>query len=175
MTTSVRSESFYAVGEQIAATLRDAHVALESYAEGETGPPELTKVADLLHTVRGALNVAAVYGAGLLTEEMEHTCQFLLETDHPRDEGIEALSRAMVQLPAYVERVMEGGLDIPLAVLPLLNDLRAARGKRLLSESTLLLLNATPDSDAAVLRARSDGRHARRESVRIIISAKAVN
>jgi len=154
MTTSVRSESFYAVGEQIAATLRDAHVTLESFAEGETGPPELTKVADLLHTVRGALNVAAVYGAGLLTEEMEHTCQFLLETDHPRDEGIEALSRAMVQLPAYVERVMEGGLDIPLAVLPLLNDLRAARGKRLLSESTLLLLNATPDSDAAVLRAR---------------------
>ena len=60
------------------------------------------------------------------------------------DEGIEALSRAMVQLPSYVERIMEGGRDIPLVMLPLLNDLRAARGKPLLSESTLMLLNGEP-------------------------------
>ena len=33
------------------------------------------------------------------------------------------------------------GRDVPLVLLPLLNDLRAARGRPLLSESTLLLLN----------------------------------
>lgn len=151
MNMSARSESFHAVGEQIAATLREAHLALESFAEGETSPRELHKCAELLHSVRGALNVASIYGAGLLAEEMEATCRFLQEgskTGELSDGGIEALSRAMVQLPAYVERIMEGGRDIPLVMLPLLNDLRAARGKPLLSESTLLLLNGSPAAEA---------------------------
>ena len=147
MNMSARAESFHAVGEQIAVTLNDAHLVLESFAEGESNLRELQKCADLLHSVRGALNVAAVYGAGLLAEEMEAACRFLHDggkSGDALDEGVEALSRAMVQLPAYVERIMEGGRDIPLVMLPLLNDLRAARGKPLLSESTLMLLNGTP-------------------------------
>jgi chemosensory pili system protein ChpA (sensor histidine kinase/response regulator) len=144
------------VGEQVAATLRDAHTALESFADGGASAKELTRCAELLHSVRGALHIASVYGAGLLAEEMEATCAFLVEraaADEPLDEGVEALSRAMVQLPNYVERIMDGGHDIPLAVLPLLNDLRAARSKPLLSESTLLLLNGGSPQDA-VLPAR---------------------
>ena len=53
--------------------------------------------------------------------------------------------RAMVQLPAYLERVLGGGRDLALVLLPLLNDLRAVRGHALLSEGTLLLLNLTSD------------------------------
>jgi chemosensory pili system protein ChpA (sensor histidine kinase/response regulator) len=147
MNTSVRSDSFHVVGEQVAATLHEAHVALESYAEGDSGPAGLQRCAEFLHATRGALHVAEVYGASLLAEEMEATCAFLGEGKHTEQsisEGIEALSRAMVQLPAYVERIMGGGRDIPLVLLPLLNDLRAARGNPLLSESTLLLLNLEP-------------------------------
>ena len=72
MTDTARAESFHAVGEQIAATLRDAHAALEGYAEGNSSPRELQKCAELpAFAVRGALQVASVYGAGLLAEEME--------------------------------------------------------------------------------------------------------
>ena len=147
MTDTARAGSFHAVGEQIAVTLRDAHAALEGYAEGDSNLRELERCAGHLHSVRGALQVASVYGAGLLADEMESTCRFLLDSSQSGgavDEGIEALSRAMVQLPSYVERIMEGGRDIPLVMLPLLNDLRAARGKPLLSESTLMLLNGEP-------------------------------
>ena len=56
--------------------------------------------------------------------------------------------RAMEQLPAYVDRVASGGRDVPLALLPLLNDLRAVRGSALLSEGTLLLLNLRSDEPA---------------------------
>jgi chemosensory pili system protein ChpA (sensor histidine kinase/response regulator) len=49
--------------------------------------------------------------------------------------------RAMVQLPTYLDRVLAGGRDLALVLLPLLNDLRAVRGSPLLSEGTLLLLN----------------------------------
>jgi chemosensory pili system protein ChpA (sensor histidine kinase/response regulator) len=55
----------------------------------------------------------------------------------------------MVQLPIYVERLIGGGRDIALVLLPMLNDLRAARGRPLLSEGTLLLLNLSPSSKPA--------------------------
>src|SRR5688572_32087290 len=55
----------------------------------------------------------------------------------------------MVQLPSYVERVLAGGRDLALVLLPLLNDLRAVRGSALLSEGTLLLLNLKSDQPAA--------------------------
>ena len=48
----------------------------------------------------------------------------------------------MVQLPAYLERLLAGGKDVALVLLPLLNDLRQARDKPSLSEGTLVLLNA---------------------------------
>ena len=56
--------------------------------------------------------------------------------------------RAMVQLPSYLERVLGGGRDLALVLLPLLNDLRAVRGSALLSEGTLLLLNLKSDQQA---------------------------
>ena len=54
----------------------------------------------------------------------------------------------MVQLPSYLERVLAGGRDLALVLLPLLNDLRAVRGNALLSEGTLLLLNLKSDKQA---------------------------
>src|SRR5690606_5362028 len=68
-----------------------------------------------------------------------------------REDGLDALTRSMVQLPVYIERLLGGGRDIALVLLPILNDLRAARGQPLLSESTLLLLNLSPSR-------RTDGR-----------------
>ncbi|EQD37247.1 ChpA, partial [mine drainage metagenome] len=55
-----------------------------------------------------------------------------------------------------LERVLGGGRDIALVLLPLLNDLRAVRGSALLSEGTLLLLNLKSDKQAQP-RAASPG------------------
>jgi chemosensory pili system protein ChpA (sensor histidine kinase/response regulator) len=145
---AVVSESLQIVGDELAVTLNEARVALEQFAEGEGGPNILDRCVNMLHTVRGVLRMTETYGASLLAEEMEATCLYLARTrDQASDEAIESLSRAAVQLPAYVERILQGGRDIPLVLLPLLNDLRAARGKPLLSESTLLLLNVFGSED----------------------------
>ncbi|HEY5754591.1 MAG TPA: Hpt domain-containing protein [Steroidobacter sp.] len=65
--------------------------------------------------------------------------------------------RAMVQLPTYLERVMSGGRDMALVLLPLLNDLRAVRGHALLSEGTLLLLNLSSDQQANPVAGPGEG------------------
>ena len=134
------------VSTELMETIRTAHVALEDCVDGHGGAKSLQRAADLLHQVRGALQITETYGAALLAEEMELACRYLnkLAPGKGREDGLDAVTRAMVQLPSYIERLLGGGRDIALVLLPLLNDLRAARGEPLLSEGTLLLLNLAP-------------------------------
>ena len=146
--SEVADQTLQAVATEIGATLADARTALEAYAERMADPAPLNECAARLHEVFGVLRVIEVHGAALLAEEMELVTRFLAaappETRN-QPEGLDPLMRAMVQLPAYLERVLAGGRDVPLVLLPLLNDLRAVRGQALLSEGTLLLLNLTSD------------------------------
>src|SRR5271155_1943273 len=147
----VVSQTFDLVGREVNATLGEARTALESYVEQPDNVQLLEKCAEDLHQVQGVLRLLEIYGAALLAEEMEHVTQYLISTHSERKsqaESLDALMRAMVQLPGYLERVLAGGRDLALVLLPLLNDLRAVRGSSLLSEGTLLLLNLKSDKQA---------------------------
>ena len=139
------------VAREIATELNEARAALESFAERPDDRVALHRFTTHVHQARGALRLAEVYGGALLGEEMEQVAQYVdrhSATGEPDADGLDALMRAIEQLPAYVERVASGGRDVPLALLPLLNDLRAVRGGALLSEGTLLLLNLRSDEPA---------------------------
>src|SRR5690606_39489465 len=87
-----------------------------------------------------------------VTEEMEQLATALLENEAgDRDEAYTVLMRGIVQLPDYLERLQSGHKDIPIVLLPLLNELRAARGEKGLSESVLFspdLSRPLPDAAA---------------------------
>src|ERR1700689_5325536 len=150
--TDISSQTLHLVAKELNATLNDARDSLEGYAERPDQREHLEKCADQLHSAHGVLRLVEVYGAALLAEEMEHVTRYLLNSgsDQKRQiDGLDALMRAMVQLPTYLERVLSGGRDLALVLLPLLNDLRSVRGSPLLSEGTLLLLNLKSDQNAA--------------------------
>ncbi len=150
--TDISSQTLHIVAKELGATLNDARASLEAYAERPDQRVLLEKCADQLHSAHGVLRLVEVYGAALLAEEMEHVTRYLLSSgnDQKRQvDGLDALMRAMVQLPTYLERVLSGGRDLALVLLPLLNDLRSVRGSPLLSEGTLLLLNLKSDQNAA--------------------------
>ena len=143
--------SLQLVVREIATELNEARSALEAFAENTGDRGALHRFVAHVHLARGALRLAEVYGGALLGEEMELVARYV--DGHSRDgkidlDALDALMRAMEQLPAYVDRVASGGRDVPLALLPLLNDLRAVRGSALLSEGTLLLLNLHSDEPA---------------------------
>jgi len=149
--TDISSQTLHIVAKELAVTLNDARASLEGYAERPDQRVLLEKCADQLHSAHGVLRLVEVYGAALLAEEMEHVTRYLLSSggDQKRQiDGLDALMRAMVQLPTYLERVLSGGRDLALVLLPLLNDLRSVRGSPLLSEGTLLLLNLKSDAPA---------------------------
>src|SRR6202142_4063446 len=149
--TDISSQTLHIVAKELAATLNDARASLEAYAERSDQRALLEKCADQLHSAHGVLRLVEVYGAALLAEEMEHVARYLLSSDNDQKrqiDGLDALMRATVQLPTYLERVLSGGRDLALVLLPLLNDLRSVRGSPLLSEGTLLLLNLKSDQPA---------------------------
>jgi chemosensory pili system protein ChpA (sensor histidine kinase/response regulator) len=155
------SASLQLVAQEIATELNEARLVLEAFGERPGERALVERFGQHLHLARGALRVAEVYGGALLAEEMEQVASYVAahtsqgKTD---PDGLDALLRAMEQLPSYIDRVASGGRDVPLALLPLLNDLRAVRGSALLSEGTLLMLNLRSDEPARPLEAqRSEG------------------
>lgn len=125
---------------EIVETLNQAQHALEAYVESPEDSSQMRFCQAYLHQVRGTLQMVEFYGAALLAEEMEQLSQALLageiaEAQHGA--ALEVLLKAMLQLPFYIEKIRASRRDLPLMLLPLLNDLRAVRGEALLSETAL--------------------------------------
>ncbi len=137
----------------IAETLKQARSALDAFVETHDSDAIAECLAGI-HQVHGALQMVEFYGAALLAEEIEALALALqAERVSQRDESISLLQQALGQLPLYLDRVHSARRDLPLVVLPLLNDLRSARGESLLSETSLFspqLLSIAPLPDEAL-------------------------
>src|ERR1041384_3681695 len=155
----VASQTLDLVGRELNKTLAEARNALQTFVEQPENVVLLQRCVSDLHQVQGVLRLLEIFGAALLAEEMEQVTQYLLTPASQKNqaETLDALMRAMVQLPSYVERVLAGGRDMALVLLPLLNDLRAVRGHALLSEGTLLLLNLSSDQQANPVAGTAEG------------------
>ena len=117
------------VKPQIDELLSEARQALEAYAEDPEDTRLMQSCVGLLHQVLGTLRMVELYGAAELDQEMEHLAQSLLDGKVAnRDDALGALMRGLVQLPDYLDLVESGHKDIPIVLLPLLNELRDARG-----------------------------------------------
>ena len=141
------------VKDEIADTLKQARVALDDYARQPTAQA-LAQCLERIHQVHGSLLMVEFYGAALLAEEMEQLVVALQQGRVSQlDEALRLLQQAFSQLPLYLDRVHSARRDWPLVVLPLLNDLRTARGEALLSETSLFSpeLHTLPELDQAAL------------------------
>ena len=134
------------IKDELDVTIKKARVALEAHVESEAGFDSLIACKDYLHQIAGVLRMAQVHGPGMLAEDMEATIQAMVEGKvRHKDDAAEALMLALIQLPDYLEKIQGGDIDIPLILLPLLNDLRAVRDDTLLQEIDLF----TPNIDQA--------------------------
>ncbi|HSC47738.1 MAG TPA: Hpt domain-containing protein, partial [Gammaproteobacteria bacterium] len=147
--SQVASDSLLWIKNELDHTLTRARQALETYVERAEDREALGQCLELLHQVQGTLRIVEVYGAAMLAEEMESVVRGFESGELARsDTAFEVLMRAMLQLPDYLERVIGGRRDMPLALLSLLNDLRTVRGQPLLSESALFAYNLASRASA---------------------------
>jgi chemosensory pili system protein ChpA (sensor histidine kinase/response regulator) len=135
--TQAASDSLLWIKNELDNTLNFARQGLESYVEDEE-QSGLERCLHGLAQVRGTLRMVEVFGGAMLAEEMEAICRAIAKGQMADEQpALEALTRSLLQLPDYLDRVVGGQPDMPLALLALINDMRAARGQPLLSESAM--------------------------------------
>ncbi|UYB53446.1 Hpt domain-containing protein [Xanthomonas sp. AM6] len=129
-------------------TLRQVRGEIEYFVEDPADTSRMRFCAGYLHQVQGTLRMVELYAPAMVAEELELLAIAVQNGQAPdRDEACATLMRGTVLLPDYLERLQDGHRDIPIVLLPLLNDIRAARGEPGLSEGALFALS--PDAASA--------------------------
>lgn len=136
------------VKDELDVSIRHARQALEAYVETPGDTASLATCGDHLHQIARVLQMVQVYGPSMLAEEMELVVRDMSDGNVRQEEdAAEALMLALIQLPDYLEKLQGGDADVPLIILPLLNDLRAVRDAPLLSEAALFKPEIETESD----------------------------
>ena len=137
--TSIKHSALGWVKKSIDDNLSEIKTDLKLYIENDDAAL-LEAVKQRLGLVKGVLVMIEQYGAAMLTEEMVALADFIVAGKQEQGEqALEVLLRAVLQLPDYLEHIQSGNRDIPIAILPLLNDIRAVRNQDLFSEKLLFL------------------------------------
>ncbi|WP_371181407.1 Hpt domain-containing protein [Xanthomonas sacchari] len=129
-------------------TLRQVRGEIEAFVEEPADTGRMRFCAGYLHQVQGTLRMVELYAPAMVAEELELLATAVQNGQAAdRDEACATLMRGTVLLPDYLERLQDGHRDIPIVLLPLLNEIRAARGEAGLNEGALFAL--APDAAAA--------------------------
>ena len=140
------------VKKELDVELKQARQSLEAYIEDGDDGARLEQCGSHIRQAQGTLQMVELFGAAMLAEEMSELLQAVMDDKvSKKDDAYEALIRAIIQLPDYLEHIQAGNRDVPIVLLPLMNDLRAARGVPLLSENVLFFpdLDKTPSVPTA--------------------------
>ncbi|MDH5632287.1 MAG: Hpt domain-containing protein [Gammaproteobacteria bacterium] len=122
------------VKTEIEETLKQARQALESYLESPD-EGQLRFCSTHLHQVIGTLEMVELDGAAMLARELEAFVEALLDESVGAEENnFEILIRGILSIPDYLSRLEFGQPDVPIRLLPVINDLRRARATDLLNE-----------------------------------------
>ena len=136
---SIKHSALGWVKKSIDDNLSDIKTDLKLYIEEDDGTL-LSRVKERLDVIQGVLLMIEQYGAAMLTEEMVSLADFIIDNKQQKGEqALEIMLRAVLQLPDYLEHIQSGHRDIPIAILPILNDIRAVRDQDLFSEKLLFL------------------------------------
>ncbi|MGI9277378.1 MAG: Hpt domain-containing protein [Endozoicomonas sp.] len=138
---------------EITATLTEARQGLEKHL-GESGnPAHLVSSQKAFDQIYSTLKMLQQVGATHLALEMKQLAEAVGNGRvQQADSALDCLMQACLQLPGYIEHIIGSGMDRPMSILPLINEMRALRDADLLPESTFFF----PDLDHEISPVSSD-------------------
>ena len=123
-------------------SLKQTRQALEQFVENPSDTAQLQQCVIWLHEIYGALNILELQTVAILVNEIESTIKLLLSNKIENNESTyDILMRSLVQLPNYLDHLTIVQRDMPLALLPLLNELRTLKKQQAVAANSLF----TPD------------------------------
>jgi chemosensory pili system protein ChpA (sensor histidine kinase/response regulator) len=94
--------------------------------------------AEHLTQLKYTFEALVLQGATLVVEEMITLCDELgRQNVRDRKKAFGAMMDAIVVVPSYLDRLQAGHHDLPILLLPVINELRAAYNANIVSEATL--------------------------------------
>ncbi len=149
------------VKTEIDETLKQARLALESFAENPTDKTRLRFCITHLHQVVGTLLMVELDGAAMLAKETEALAEDVINDKvAPDTRALDALTRGILTLPDYLARLQSGQADVPLRHIGLMNEMRAVRNATPISELELFspdLSVRPPPSESPAEKLAEDG------------------
>jgi len=135
------------VREDLDECLDNVRENLEAFAEDMSRREPLMTVQEELEQLNLTFLTMEQQGASILTDEMIAVGGHMLHNGNANcEESLNALTDAVIVLPSYLDRLQAGHEDLPILLLPTLNELRATYDETLLSEGTLF----APDLDVMI-------------------------
>ena len=135
---SQHSASISWVREDLDDCLESVRDKLEEFAEDTSQRESLVAVQEELERLNLTFLTMEQQGATLLTDEMMAVNGHMMHNGTANfSETLDALTDAVIVLPSYLDRLQAGHEDLPILLLPTLNELRATHDESLLSEGTL--------------------------------------
>lgn len=94
--------------------------------------------AERLSQLKYTFEALMLQGAMMVVEEMITVCDELKNQNiRDRQKAFGAMMDAIVVVPSYLDRLQAGHHDLPILLLPVINELRAAYNANIVSEATL--------------------------------------
>ena len=135
------------IKQEIEQQLKQVNSDLENYSDSLSNEKNSKASSALLKSCRDTLSeiiqtmaMTGIQGGERLTFEMHAVVDGLLTgkvKDHKT--SLKVLKKGSFQTVEYLQHLQDGFADLPVVILPLLNELRAARGVELLSELLVFL------------------------------------
>ena len=164
-----RSAAINWIREDLDACLAEVREGLEDYAEDTTVAEPLERVQQRLRQLNLTFSTMEQYGAGILTDEMIAVGDHMLNNGRAGcEDSLSALTDAVIVLPSYLDRLQAGHEDLPVLLLPTLNELRATYDESLMSEGALfaptldVMIPELSNCEATVVPELEFNRYARR-------------
>jgi chemosensory pili system protein ChpA (sensor histidine kinase/response regulator) len=118
--------------------LNQVRTQIEHIASSAHLGDAVENTAEHLLQLRYTFEALMLQGATLVVEEMITVCDELKTFNiRNRKKAYGAMMDAIVVLPSYLDRLQAGHHDLPILLLPVINELRAAYNANIVSEATL--------------------------------------
>lgn len=129
-----------AVRGELDESLDRARRGFEQYVESPEDASPLHHAALELHQIRGTASIIQCFGAAALAEDMKQSVQDLLQHRASDVDATQAaVMAALVQMGDYIDALSLGFDDCVLVLQPVINEMRIARGRPLLTERELFV------------------------------------
>lgn len=122
----------------------EAEQCVKTFVDDSEAKDILLTANKHLQQLRGIMDIVGSNGILMFIREITLLNSALCKDEIKRlPQAKEALAKSIISLKGYIKHLGEGYSDLPVIILPTLNNLRAARDAELLSEHLVFLAEST--------------------------------